>query len=70
MASRVASTLLGLHHISGRREVGDDVVGAPLGDVHREGDVPKAGPRVTGDAQESLAVVAEEGPPGAHHGSL
>ncbi len=49
-------------HVAGRGEVGDDGVGAALGDPDRRGDVAQAGPGVVGDIDQGPGMVGEEAP--------
>ena len=58
----VAAAVLVLDHVAACGEVGDDAVGAALGDVQRRGDVAQAHPGVVGDAHEDPSVVGEEAP--------
>ena len=41
---RLPVSVFVLDHVAGRGQVGDDGVGAALGDPHRHGDVAQAGP--------------------------
>ena len=49
-----------LHHIAGFSEVGDDAVGAALGDAHAGRDVARSRARVVGDAQQHPGVAGQE----------
>ena len=60
----VAAAVLVLDHVTGGGEVGDDAVGAALGDAHSGGDVAQSGPRIMGDADEDPGVVGQEAPIG------
>jgi hypothetical protein len=51
----VAAAVLVLDHVAACGEVGDDAVGAALGDVQRGGDVAQAYPGVVGDATRARA---------------
>jgi hypothetical protein len=54
--------ILLLDEVAGCGQVGDDAVGAALGDVQAGGDVAQAHARVVGDAQQNSGVVGQEAP--------
>jgi hypothetical protein len=58
----VAAAVLLLGEVAGCGQVGDDGVGAALGDVQAGGDVAQARARVVGDAQQRPGVVGQETP--------
>ena len=58
----VAAAVLLLDEVAGCGQVGDDGVGAALGDVQAGGDVAQARARVVGDAQQRPGVVGQETP--------
>ena len=60
----VATAVFVLHHVAALGQVGDDAVGAALGDTQRRGDVAQAHPGVVGDAHEDPSMVGEEAPLG------
>jgi hypothetical protein len=62
----VAAAFLLLDHVAGLGQVGDDAVGAALGDAQADRDVAQAHPRVVCDAQQHPGVVGQEGPVGHH----
>jgi len=61
----VATAVLLLHHVAGCGQVGDDPVGAAIGDARAGRDVAEPHARVAGDAQQRPGVVGQETP--AHH---
>jgi hypothetical protein len=65
----VAAAVLLLDEVAGCGQVGDDGVGAALGDVQAGGDVAQARARVVGDAQQRPGVVGQE-TPACHDNSL
>ena len=58
----VAASVFLLDHVAGPGQVGDDPVGAALGDPEGGGDVAQAGARVLGDAQQDAGVIGQEAP--------
>jgi len=65
----VAAAVLLLDEVAGCGQVGDDAVGAALGDVQAGGDVAQACARVVGDAQQRPGVIGQE-TPACHDNSL
>src|SRR4029450_7592606 len=63
----VATAVLVLDHVAGVDEIGDDAVGAALGDAHDGGEVPQAHARVMGDAQQRPSMVGEQAPTAHAH---
>jgi len=60
----VAPTFLFLHHVAGFGQITDDVIGTTFGDAEAFCDVTQARVRVTGDAEQGLAVNRKEVPRG------
>ena len=60
----VAPTFLFLHHVAGFDQITDDVIRTTFGDAEAFCDVPQARVRVTGDAEQGLAVNRKEVPRG------
>ena len=58
----VASAVLGLEHVAGLHQVGDDAECGSLGDAEGDGDLAQADAGVAGDAQQRLRVVGQEAP--------
>src|SRR6266568_1038630 len=58
----VAAAVLLRDHVAGRGEVGDDAVGAALGDAQAGRDVTQSRARVVGDVQQNPGVVGQEAP--------
>jgi len=58
----VAAAVLLLDDVAGPGQVGDDAVGAALGDVELGRDVARADPRVVRDAQQDPGVAGQERP--------
>ena len=58
----VAAAVLMRDHIAGLRQVGDDAVGAALGDAQGGRDVAQPCARVAGDVQQDPGVVGQEAP--------
>jgi SUF system for Fe-S cluster assembly SufBD-like protein len=58
----VAAAVFLLDGIAGRGQVGDDAVGAALGDAHRGRDVAQPHARVICDAQQDPGVLGQEAP--------
>jgi hypothetical protein len=56
----VAAAVFGLDHVAGCGQVGDDAVGAALGDVQAGCDVAQPRARVAGDAQQHPGVAGQE----------
>ena len=56
----VAAAVFPLHHVAGRGQVGDDAVGAALGDAHAGRDVAQPHAPVVGDAQRHPGVAGQE----------
>ena len=65
----VAAAVLLLHDVPGLSQIGDDTVGAALGDAHPGRDVAQPHARVVGDAQQHPGMVGQETPP-LHHPNL
>src|SRR5712692_8573644 len=63
----VAAAVFLLDHVVGLGQVGDDAVGAALGDAHAGRDVAQPHARVMCDAQQDPAVIGQEAP--ARHAS-
>ena len=51
-----------LDHVAGCGQVGDDAVGAALGDVQAGRDVARSRARVVSDAQQHPGVAGQEAP--------
>ena len=58
----VAAAVLDLGDVTGLSQVGDDAVGATLGDAQARGNIAKPRCRVIGDAQQDASMVAQETP--------
>ena len=58
----VAAAVFLFHHIAGFGEVGDDAVGAALGDAQAGRDVAQSRARVMGDVQQHPGVAGQETP--------
>ena len=58
----VAAAVFVLDHVAGCGQVGDDAVGAALGDVQAGRDVARPRARVVGDAQQHPGVAGQEAP--------
>ncbi len=58
----VATPVLVLHDVARIDQVGDDPVGASLGDIDRCGEVPQPYPWIPGDADQDSGMVGEEAP--------
>jgi hypothetical protein len=61
----VAAAVFLLYHVPGCGEIGDQAVGAALGDAQAGSDVAQPHARVAGDAQQHPGVAGQETP--AHH---
>jgi hypothetical protein len=55
----VAAAFLLLDHVAGLGQLGDDALGAALGDAHPDRDVPQPHPRITRDAQQHPSLVGQ-----------
>jgi hypothetical protein len=58
----VAAAVLMLGHVAGAGQVGDDGVGAALGDTQRGSDVAQPDAGVAGDGQQDPGVVGQRYP--------
>ena len=58
----VAAAVFVLDDVPGCGQVGDDAVGAAVGDVQAGADVARPGARVVGEAQQDPGVVGQETP--------
>jgi hypothetical protein len=58
----VAAVIFLLHHVADFGQVGDDAVGAALGDAHASRDVAQPHAWVAGDAQQHPGMVGQETP--------
>jgi hypothetical protein len=58
----VAAAVLLRDHVAGLGEVGNDAVGAAIGDAQAGRDVAQSRARVVGDVQQDPGVVGQEAP--------
>jgi hypothetical protein len=58
----VAAAVFLRDHVAGLGQVGDDAVGAALGDAQPGRDVTQPRGRVVGEVQQDQGVVGQEGP--------
>lgn len=58
----VAAAVFVLHHVASFGEIGDDAMGAALGDTQAVRDVTQPDPGITGDTQQHTGVIGQESP--------